>query len=170
MVCVSWNDAEAFVEWLAAQTGKAFRLPTEAEWEYVARAGSTTKYHFGNSESQLCRYGNHADSSTNFSGRNKSCSDGVGKRTAVVGRYQPNSHGLYDLHGNVSEWVADNYNDSYASAPSDGRAWTLWDPGLRVIRGGSWYAPPRYLRSANRGWVPRAYRTYRIGFRLAQDK
>ena len=97
-MCVSWNDAEAFVEWLGAQTGQAFRLPTEAEWEYAARAGSTTQYHFGNSESQLCRYGNHADSSTDFSWRNESCSDGVGKRTAVVGRYQPNSYGLYDLY------------------------------------------------------------------------
>ena len=131
-VCVSWNDAEAFVEWLAAQTGKAFRLPTEAEWEYAARAGSTTKYHFGNSESQLCRYGNHADSSTDFSWRNESCSDGVGKRTATVGRYQPNSYGLYDMHGNVWEWVADCWNDSYAGAPSDGRAWELGDCSQRV--------------------------------------
>ena len=147
-VCVSWNDAEAFVEWLGAQTGQAFRLPTEAEWEYAARAGSTTKYHFGNSESQLCRYGNHADSSTDFSWRNESCSDGVGKRTATVGRYQPNSYGLYDVHGNVWEWVADCYNDSYAGAPSDGRAWTLGDCSRRVIRGGSWYNDPRYLRSA----------------------
>ena len=117
-VCVSWNDAEAFIAWLAAQTGKTYRLPTEAEWEYAARAGSTTKYHFGNSESQLCRYGNHADSSTDFSWRNKACSDGVGKRTATVGRYQPNSYGLYDVHGNVWEWVADCWNDSYAGAPS----------------------------------------------------
>ena len=169
-VCVNWNDAEAFIAWLAAQTGKAFRLPTEAEWEYVARAGSTTKYHFGNSESQLCRYGNHADSSTDFSVRNKSCSDGVGIRTATVGRYQPNSYGLYDLHGNVWEWVADCWNDSYAGAPSDGRAWTLGDCGRRVFRGGSWYNRPRALRSANRLKFPRSYRSDGIGFRLAQDK
>ena len=169
-VCVSWNDAQAFIEWLAAQTGKAFRLPTEAEWEYAARAGSTTKYHFGNSESQLCRYGNHADSSTDFSWRNESCSDGVGKRTAEVGRYQPNSYGLYDMHGNVWEWAQDCWNDSYAGAPTDGRAWELGDCSLRVGRGGSWDASPRSLRSASRGRAPRSARYNRLGFRLAQDK
>ena len=137
-VCVSWNDAEAFIQWLGAQTGKAFRLPTEAEWEYAARAGSTTKYHFGNSESQLCRYANHADTSTDLDWRNKSCSDGVGKRTATVGRYQPNAFGLYDMHGNVYEWVQDCWNDSYVGAPTDGRAWTSGDCSQRVIRGGSW--------------------------------
>ena len=169
-VCVSWNDTQAFIAWLAAQTGKAFRLPSEAEWEYAARAGSTTKYHFGNSESQLCRYGNHADSSTNFSGRNKSCSDGVGKRTAVVGRYQPNSYGLYDMHGNVWEWAEDCWNGSYAGAPSDGRAWELGNCYRRVVRGGSWSDSPRDLRSAGRGWNPRSTRRYTFGFRLAQDK
>ena len=169
-MCVSWNDAEAFVEWLGAQTGQAFRLPTEAEWEYAARAGSTTKYHFGNSESQLCRYGNHADSSTDFDWRNKSCSDGVGKRTAAVGRYQPNSYGLYDVHGNVWEWLADCWNDSYAGAPSDGRAWTLGDCSLRVVRGGSWYLVPRNLRSASRYRYTRSNRFDFIGFRLVQDK
>ena len=135
VVCVSWNDAEAFVKWLNGKAGGDFRLPTEAEWEYAVRAGSSTKYHFGNNESQLCRYGNHADSGTDFGWKNESCSDGVGKRTAEVGRYQPNSFGLYDMHGNVSEWVEDCWNDSYAGAPSDGRAWTQGDCSQRVIRG-----------------------------------
>ena len=169
-VCVSWNDAEAFIAWLVAQTGKAFRLPSESEWEYAVRAGSSTKYHFGNSESQLCRYANHADTSTDFSWRNESCSDGVGKRTATVGRYQPNSYGLYDMHGNVWEWVADCWNDSYAGAPSDGRAWELGDCNLRVVRGGSWLYAPRALRSAFRNSYTRSVRDYNIGFRLAQDK
>ena len=111
----------------------------------------TTKYHFGNSESQLCRYANHADSSTDYSNRNKSCSDGVGKRTAAVGRYQPNSlMVLHDMHGNVWEWVQDCYNDSYVGAPSDGRAWTGGDCSLRVRRGGSWYNGPGGQRSATR--------------------
>ena len=154
VVCVSWNDAEAFVEWLVAQTGHAFRLPTEAEWEYAARAGSSTKYHFGNSESQLCRYGNHADTSTDFSWRNESCSDGVGKRTAEVGHYQPNDYGLYDMHGNVWEWVQDCWNDSYAGAPTDGSAWTLGDCSQRVVRGGSWLNEPRGLRSATASGTP----------------
>ena len=150
VVCVSWNDAQAFIAWLTAQTGKAYRLPTEAEWEYVARAGSTTKYHFGNDIWQLCRYANLADSSTDFDWRNDSCSDGVGKRPAAVGRYKPNSYGLYDMHGNVGEWVEDCWHDSYAGAPSDGSAWKSADCIQRVIRGGSWFIIPWDLRSANR--------------------
>ena len=134
-MCVSWNDAQAFIAWLAEQTGETYRLPTEAEWEYAARAGSTTKYHFGNSDSQLCRYANHADTITGYKWRNKSCSDGVGKRTASVGRYQPNSYGLYDMHGNVNEWVQDCWNDSYAGAPSDGRAGHCGDCSRRGLRG-----------------------------------
>ena len=168
---MSWNDAEAFVEWLGAQTGQVFRLPTEAEWEYAARAGSSTKYHFGNSESQLCRYANHADSSTDFNGRNKACSDGVGKRTAAVGRYQPNAFGLYDLHGNVWEWVQDCWNKNYRGAPTNGRAWTSGDCNRRVVRGGAWRTTPRYLRSAYRPYgYARSHRDHTFGFRLAQDK
>ena len=170
VIHVSWDDIQSFIAWLNARTGGNFRLPTEAEWEYAARAGSTTKFYFGNSESQLCRYANHADSSTDFDWRNETCSDGVGKRTAEVGRYQPNSFGLYDLHGNVWEWVQDCWNNSYAGAPTDGSAWTSGDCGLRVFRGGSWSNTPRHLRSANRTGFTRSYRDGDIGFRLAQDK
>ena len=170
VVCVSWNDAQAFIEWLGEQTGETYRLPSEAEWEYAARAGSATKYHFGNSESQLCRYGNHADTSTDFKWRNKSCSDGVGKRAAAVGRYQPNGYGLYDMHGNVWEWVQDCRNKSYTGAPSDGRAWELGECGQRMVRGGAWYDDPPYLRSAKRGWFTHSSRYDGRGFRLAQDK
>ena len=170
VVCVSWNDAQAFIAWLAEQTGESYRLPTEAEWEYAARAGSTTKYHFGNSDSQLCRYANHADTITGYDGGNKSCSDGVGKRTASVGRYQPNSYGLYDMHGNVNEWVQDCWNDSYAGAPSDGRVWTGGDCSRRGLRGGSWYNNTRSLRSADRHGFTRSHRYFDLGFRLAQDK
>ena len=170
VVCVSWNDATAFIAWLKEQTGENYRLPSEAEWEYAVRAGSTTKYHFGNDESQLCRYANHADTNTEFDWRNKSCSDGVGKRTATVGRYQPNSYGLYDLHGNVWEWVQDCWNDSYVGAPTDGRAWMNGDCSRRVVRGGAWYDRPRYVRSAKRLGRTRSYRVDALGFRLAQDK
>ena len=170
VVCMSWNDAQAFIVWLTEQTGESYRLPSEAEWEYAARSGSATKYHFGNDESQLCHYGNHADSSTDFDWRNKSCSDGVGKRTAIVGRYQPNSYGLYDMHGNVWEWAQDCWNDSYVGAPTDGRDWTQGDCGRRVFRGGSCYNVPMDLRSANRNRGTRSFRYVYIGFRLAQDK
>ena len=170
VACVSWNDAQAFIAWLTEQTGESYRLPSEAEWEYTARAGSATKYHFGDSESQLCRYANHADSSTDFDWQNKSCSDGVGKRTGKVGRYQPNAFGLYDMHGNVNEWVQDCWNENYRGAPIDGSARTLGDCGRRVTRGGSWYNNMGSQRSANRYGPPRSNRASSRGFRLAQDK
>ena len=170
LACVSWNDAQAFIAWVTEKTGEAFRLPTEAEWEYAVRAGSTTKYHFGNSDAQLCRYANHADDSTDYSDRNKSCSDGVDERSATVGRYQPNSYGLYDMHGNAWELVEDCWNENYQGAPSDGSAWTSGDCSQRVVRGGSWGATPKYLRSSSRLRNPNTFRSAGLGFRLAQYK
>ena len=169
VINVSWDDAQSFIDWLNDKTDENFRLPTEAEWEYAARADTTTIYHFGNAEAQLCRYANHADSSTDYSNTNKACSDGVGKRTATVGRYQPNSYGLYDMHGNVWEWVQDCYNDSYVGAPSDGRAWMSGDCGQHTLRGGSWYNGPRAMHSATRTKRALASRHSHLGFRLAQD-
>ena len=164
VVCVSWNDAEAFVKWLNGMTDGKFRLPSEAEWEYAVRAGSSKKYHFGNDEALLCRYGNHDDYWGEF------CSDGVGERTAEVGRYQPNSFGLYDMHGNVYEWVEDCWNESYRYAPRNERAWMQGDCRRRVVRGGSWFSGPRSLASAIRGQHSRSHRFVTLGFRLAQDK
>ena len=182
VINVSWDDAQSFIAWLNGRTEGGYRLPTEAEWEYAARAGSTTKYHFGNDESQLCRYANHADTSMDSMWRNESCSDGVDKRTAEVGRYQPNGYGIYDMHGNVWEWVEDCWHYNYEGAPSDGGAWTsscqgaLGDEnyddedGGRGIRGDSWRLfLPGSLRSAARSWNPRAVRDVSLGFRLAQD-
>ena len=171
VINVSWDDAQAFIGWLNDKTSGKFRLPTEAEWEYAARAGSSTKYYFGNSQSQLCRYANHADDSTDYSNRNKSCSDGVGKRTAAVGRFQPNAFGLYDMHGNVWEWIQDCWNDSYLEAPNGGRAWVSGDCSQRVVRGGAWLNSPDGQRSAIRGNSSRSSREANgQGFRLAQDK
>ena len=154
IINISWDDAMEYAAWLSAQTGNRYRLPTEAEWEYAARAGSNTKYHFGNNEAQLCQYGNHADTSTDYEWRNTACSDGVGKGTAEVGRYRPNAFGLYDMHGNVHEWVQDCWNKSYAGAPRDGNAWTSGDCSQRVVRGGSWFYTPWLLRSALRDRGP----------------
>ena len=170
VINVSWDDVQLFIDWLNSKTDGKFRLPTEAEWEYAARAGSTTKYHFGNSESQLCHYANHADDSTDYSDRNKSCSDGIGKRTATVGRYQPNNYGLYDMHGNVWEWVQDCWNDNYLGAPSDGSAWTSGNCGKRVRRGSAWRLKPRNLRSATRSKSDHSASGSLVGFRLAQEK
>ncbi len=166
---VSWKDAMGYVQWLSRKTGARYRLPSEAEWEYASRSGSTTKYHFGDDESQLCRYANHADRSTDFSWRNESCSDGVGIGTAEVGSYRPNDFGLYDMHGNVWEWVADCWNVSYAGAPSDGSAWISGDCGSRILRGGSWFSVvPWSLRSANRRINNTSARFFSFGFRVAR--
>ena len=168
VIDVSWEDAVAYTKWLSEQTGERYRLPSEAEWEYAARAGSTTKYHFGNDESQLCRYGNHADTSTDFDWRNTACSDGVGKRTATVGSYQPNAFELHDMHGNLWEWVQDCWNDTYQGAPADGTAWTSGDCERRVLRGGSWSDFPGYLRAANRLRFTTGERSDSNGFRVAR--
>ena len=169
VINVSWDDAQSFITWLNGKTGGGYRLPTEAEWEYAARAGSSTKYHFGDAETQLCRYANHAETSTDFDWRNESCSDSIGEHTTAVGRYQPNRHGLYDMYGNVYEWVQDCWNDSYTGAPSDGSAWKSENCSQRVTRGGSWGDGPWVLRSAFRFRSTRPNRYYALGFRLAQD-
>ena len=166
VINVSWNDAKEYVAWLSSQTGQTYRLLTEAEWEYAARAGTSTKYHFGNSESQLCRYANFYD--TTAGDDDAPCSDGVGKQTAVVGRYAANAFGLHDMHGNVWEWVEDCWNDSYSGAPSDGSAWLRGNCERRVVRGGSWYYFPRTLRSAIRDWNTSGLRNNIVGFRVAR--
>ena len=168
VVCVNWQDAQAYVAWLSQETGEAYRLASESEWEYAARAGSVTKYAFGNDKSRLCRHGNHADASTAYSWRNTGCSDGVGERTAVVGSYEINAFGLHDMHGNVWEWVEDCWNDSYQGAPTGGEGWTSGDCAKRVLRGGSWFSNPRYLRSAYRNRITTSFRFSFIGFRVAR--
>ena len=167
VVCVSWNDAQRYIEWLSKKTSSQYRLPTEAEWEYAARAGSETKYFFGNSTSDLCRYANGAANETDFSWRNKDCRDGY-KRTAPTASFTANAFGLYDMHGNVWEWTQDCLNSSYQGAPSDGTAWLSGNCSRRVLRGGSWSINPNYLRSANRINNSTGNRYDNLGFRLAR--
>lgn len=170
VVCVSHNDALAYVAWLNQKEGtNTYRLPTEAEWEYAARAGSRSKYSFGDDAAQLCQYGNLADASTDFSWK-ASCNDGVGKETSVVGRYRPNTWGLYDVHGNVWEWVQDWYNpDYYKNSPSsDPSNLTKNSSTNRVLRGGSWSNLPQDLRSAYRSYINPSYRGSSVGFRLSK--
>ena len=121
VACVSWNDAQEYVRWLSRETGEEYRLLSESEWEYAARAGTTTAYHFGSDISS---------SQANY-GRNQG-------GTVPVGSYPPNGFGLHDVHGNVWEWVGDCWNDDYHGAPSDGSAWTAGNCGRRVLRGGAW--------------------------------
>ena len=168
VVCVSWEDAKAYVEWLSGETGEGYRLMSEAEWEYVARAGTRTSWFWGDSEGEQCKNGNGAGTETTFDWRNKACGDGYGE-TAPVGSFVPNGYGLYDVHGNVWEWVEDCWHGDYEGAPTEGSAWVSGgDCGKRVLRGGSWGSRPRYLRSANRLRLTAGNRYFSNGFRVAR--
>jgi formylglycine-generating enzyme required for sulfatase activity len=168
---VSWNDAtQQYLPWLSRKAGKTYRLLTEAEWEYAARAGATARYHFGDNERDLCTFGNVAD----LTGKQKyttwefvNCRDGH-IETAPVGSFRPNAFGLHDVHGNVWEWVQDCWNDNYDGAPSDGSARTTGNCGHRVVRGGSWGHFPRYLRASGRKGDPVGVRWNDYGFRIAR--
>ena len=170
VTCVSWRDAMAYVKWLSEQTSQRYRLPSESEWEYAARAGSATKYYFGNNEYGLCSHGNGRDATPfpNGSVWNQSfCVDGAAYPTAV-GSYRPNAFGLYDVHGNVCEWVEDCWNGSYTGAPSDGSAWLRGECSWRVVRGGGWNNSPRFQRSAYRFATATGFRSSSYGFRVAR--
>jgi len=170
VLCVSWNDARAYAQWLSRKTGRRYRLPTEAEWEYAARAGSSTARYWGDDADQACRFANVADQSrfqTWGFGQKHECTDGH-YFTAPAGGYLPNRFGLYDMIGNVWEWTEDCWNASYAGAPSDGNASTDGDCAQRVCRGGSWSTVPRFARSATRYKNPADYRDNLTGFRLVR--
>jgi formylglycine-generating enzyme required for sulfatase activity len=150
------------VAWLSRKTGKAYRLLSEAEREYVTRAGTTTPFWWGRSIStSQANY----DGSATFGG---SVKGEFRQRTLPVDSFQPNPWGLYQVHGNVWNWVEDCWNDSYQGAPSDGSAWTSGDCKTRGIRGGSWTIDPQFLRSADRSWLPTEYRVNDLGFRVGR--
>ena len=152
VINVSWQDAQAYVRWLSRVTGKAYRLLSESEWEYVARAGTTGPFHFGSTiTTEQANYGFNRG------------------RTAPVGSFPANAFGLHDVHGNVMERVEDCWHASYRGAPGDGSAWTRGgNCDARVLRGGSWYYGPQYLRSANRYELTAANRFSFAGFRAAR--
>jgi formylglycine-generating enzyme required for sulfatase activity len=157
---VSWGDITTeYLPWLSRTTGKIYRLPSEAEWEYVARAGSTTRFHFGARELDLCAYGNGAPGA--------GCEDGY-VNTAPVGSFRPNAFGLFDAHGNVWEWVQDCWNGSHAGAPTDGSARMTGICSRRVLRGGSWCNAPTLLRSATRYGGVSALPCRDFGFRVVR--
>jgi len=162
-VNVSWDDAVAYTDWLSDKTGKKFRLPTEAEWEYAARASTTTRYWWGDEVQQ----GGKVWANCNGCG-----SDWDADKTAPVGQFFANPFGLYDTAGNVYEWVEDCWHENYDNAPENGSAWLETNDGncaLRVVRGGSWLGEPGNLRSANRLGRDRYDRYIGIGIRLAQN-
>jgi len=168
VTCVNWYDARSFAQWLESKTGKAFRLPTEAEWEYAARAGSDTTYYWGDDPAGLCDNSNAADMRAleHYPGfAVNRCDDGF-VRTSPVASFPPNPWGLRDMYGNVWEWVEDCWNTSYSGAPTDGSAWLAGDCVRRGFRGGGYGDIPRFARSALRNRSEAIDRKDDIGFRL----
>jgi len=153
---VSGDNVQEFIKKLNEKEGTdKYRLPSEAEWEYACRAGTTTRYSFGDSESELGDYAWYEDNS--------------GEKTHPVGQKKPNSWGLYDMHGNVWEWVQDKWQDDYDGAPTDGSAWERGDGASRVVRGGGWGSSAGDCRSADRYPYDPRYRDLDLGFRLLQE-
>lgn len=158
VVNVCWHDAIAFCRWMAGRSGHAYRLPSEAEWEYACRAGTTTPFAPGEDLGPT-----HA----NFLHSEAGDRVGPGRRTPS-GRHAANGFGLHDLHGNVCEWVQDRWHPDYVGAPADGSPWLGGgDAGRRVIRGGAWDYLPRLLRSGWRDRLPAEDRRDNVGFRVA---
>lgn len=177
--CIGWNGANAYVKWLAKETGKKYRLPTEAEWEYAHRAGSTHRYFFGNDESQACRYGNLGDRSAeaairrDFNGMESKEHVGVipcddkADYASIVGMYEPNAFGLHDTMGNVAEYLQDCGSDNYIGAPKDGSAWVNGECKVRGLRGGTWHW--RGFHSTARSGREPDFIGGLEGFRIAED-
>jgi formylglycine-generating enzyme required for sulfatase activity len=159
---VSWDDAKLYAAWLSSLTGNKYRLLSEAEWEYAARAGTTTPFSTGEtiSTDQANYNGNYV-----YGPGRKGINRG---KTVAVGSFPANRFGLHDMHGNVWEWVEDCWNESYQGAPVSGEPWFVGDCRSRVLRGGSWYYAPWFLRSAFRFWNVPSYRYNFLGFRLAR--
>ncbi|MFN6366606.1 MAG: SUMF1/EgtB/PvdO family nonheme iron enzyme, partial [Aphanizomenon sp.] len=157
---VSWNNAVEFCQKLSQKTGREYRLPSEAEWEYACRAGTTTPFHFGETiTTELA----------NYKGTSIYASEPKGKhlqRTTDLGSFPPNAFGLYDMHGNVWEWCQDDWHNNYSNAPKDGSGWTSQSGNTKALRGGSWGNIPVYCRSAYRTYNALAYHYFNIGFRV----
>lgn len=177
VVCVSWKDAQAYASWLSRGTGHTYRLPSEAEWEYAARAGTTTSRYWGMSEDDGCEYANGADlsSAADLPGWTVAqCHDGY-LHSAEVGTFKPNGFGLHDMLGNVAEWIEDCWNETFEGAPIDGSVWREGNCSRPILRGASWHDDPRFLRSANRygfealDWDNKESRYYNFGFRVARS-
>jgi formylglycine-generating enzyme required for sulfatase activity len=157
VVDVTWDDALAYTQWLSQQTGKSYRLPTEAEWEYAARGGTDSRYWWGINTDKgkaVC-----FDCGTQWDGRS----------TAPAGSLAPNPFGLYDTSGNAMEWVEDCYNENYKGAPADGSAWLSGDCSKRMVRGGAFNKPSSSLRSSARYQLPQESQFNMLGFRVVRE-
>jgi formylglycine-generating enzyme required for sulfatase activity len=157
VVRVCWHEAVAYCDWLSAQTGREYRLPGEAEWEFACRAGSRAPFACGEEIS---------NDDANFLYDENGMRVGTGRRMSV-GSFPPNQFGVHEMHGNVCEWTADAWHSDYLGAPVDGSAWLRGSDSRRVIRGGAWDYMPRLLRSSWRDWRLAGERADNIGFRVA---
>ena len=174
VVCVSWRDAQAYLRWLSEGTGREYRLPSEAEWEYSARAGTRTRWYWGRSATLQCVLSNGGDRTLDLRLENwrwavAACQDDAAY-TAPIGSYEPNAFGLSDMLGNVWEWTEDCWHENYRGAPRDGSAWTSGgDCRSRVLRGGLWQDSPRRLRSDLRNRYDAGRRSLSsVGFRVVR--
>jgi formylglycine-generating enzyme required for sulfatase activity len=156
VVNVSWDDAKLYLAWLSQKTGQRYRLPSEAEWEYAARAGTKTPFWWGRDVGA-----GHAQCET--------CGSPANQKMAAVGSFRPNGFGLYDTAGNAAEWVEDCWNDNYRNAPKDGAAWTSGDCRLRVLRGGNFTSKAPEIRSSARFRYDVDVRYYANGFRVLRE-
>jgi formylglycine-generating enzyme required for sulfatase activity len=170
VVCVSWKDAQAYLAWLGRKTGKAYRLPTEPEWEYFARAGTKTSRYWGDDLSLACEYANVHDKETQsdhkFDWEAHDCKDGYSE-TSPAGKFKPNPFGLYDVMGNAWEWTEDCLTTNYINAPADGSASVTEDCPKRVYRGGGWSGPALPRSGVRNGNQP-TYRSQLLGFRVVR--
>jgi formylglycine-generating enzyme required for sulfatase activity len=184
VTCVNWHDATAYADWLTERTGHRYRLPSEAEWEYAARAGTATAYWFGDTPDDVCRHANLGDASTRErfhwdrtkikyevlqDWKGEPCDDGYAT-TAPVEAFPPNPWGLYGMNGNANEWVADCWHDDHSRARADGRARTTsGDCGVRAMRGQGWTAIAASVRSAFRLKMNATDRRFTFGIRVARE-
>ena len=157
VINVTWQDAVAFAQWLSKKTGKTFRLPSEAEWEFAAKSGLSTPFWWGHQPVEGTA--NCKDCGTAWQGQ----------KTAPVGSFKANPYGVHDMTGNVYEWCADLRNDNYINAPSDGSAWLTGMPGWRISRGGSWYQYSSEMRYFARCWDRENNHFKDVGFRLVME-
>ena len=170
VTCVSWKDATAYVKWLSDKTGKEYRLMSSSEWEYVARAGMEMSNNWADDPASSCNFANVADQTAEetYPGWNiYNCKDGF-IYTAPVDSFEANDFGVHGMLGNVFEWVEDCWNKRYEGAPDDGSAWVRGSCDQRILRGGSWFSRPEYLRFAYRNRFEPDYRVSTFGFRIAR--
>jgi len=168
VIMVSWNDAQEYVAWISQKTGQSYRLPSESEWEYFARAGEESEW-IGGDPASTCLYGNIAGAETGLRWQHEDCSDSAPMETLPVGSLKPNAFGIYDVVGNVAEWTLDCMNLSYLDAPADGKAWGRGICSSRMTRGGSWFTGSKEIRLPARFNLKTGDRNDFTGFRVVRS-